>query len=103
MENDASLTYMCCMQPFICHASAAFCKGVPQGSILGPLLFTLYVNDVAQYVDNAIDMYADDSILQTHAKDIKTVENKLTEILAKAAEWMKINKPTLHLGNTKAQ
>ncbi len=45
-------------------------------------------------------MYGDDSTLQTHAKDIKTVENKLTEILAKAAEWMKSNKLTLHLGKT---
>ncbi len=48
-------------------------------------------------------MYADDSTLQVHAKDIKTVENKLTEMLAKAAEWMKKNKSTLHLGKTKAQ
>ncbi len=39
-----------------------------------------------------VHMYADDSMLQAHAKDIKTVENKLTEILAKTAEWMKNNK-----------
>ncbi len=72
--------------------------GVPQGSMLGPLLFTLYVNDFPDYVDNAVDMYADDSTLQTHAKDIKTVENKLTEMLAKVVEWIKKNKLTLHLG-----
>ncbi len=48
-------------------------------------------------------MYADDSTLQAHAKDIKTVEHKLSEMLAKAAEWMKKNKLTLHLGKTKAQ
>ncbi len=77
--------------------------GVPQGSNLGPLLLTLYVNDFPDYVDNAVDMYADDSTLQAHAKDIKIVENKLTEMLRKAAEWMKKNKLTLHLGKTKAQ
>ncbi len=66
-------------------------------------LFILYVNDFPDYVDNAVDMYADDSTLQAHAKDIKTVDNILTEILAKAAEWMMTNKLTLHLGKTKAQ
>ncbi len=72
----------------------------PSGLIL---LFTLYENDFPDYVDNAVDMYADDSTLQAHAKDIKSVENKLTEMLTKAAEWMKKNKLTLHLGKTKAQ
>ncbi len=56
-----------------------------------------------EYVDNAVDIYANDSTLQVHTKDIKTVENKLTEKLAKAAEWMKNNKPTLDMGKTKAQ
>ncbi len=62
------------------------------GSICAFLLFNLYVNDFRKYVDKAVDMYA--CILQTYANNIKTVENKLTEILAKVAEWMKINKPT---------
>ncbi len=76
--------------------------GVPQGCTLGPLQFTLYVNDFPDYVGNTVDMYADDSTLQAHTKDIRTVENKLTEMLAKAAEWMKKNKLTLPLGKTKA-
>ncbi len=76
--------------------------GVPQGSMLGPLLFTLYVNDFPDYVDNVVDMYADDSTLQAHAKDIQTIENKLTAMLAKAAEWMKITTDTTP-GKTKAQ
>ncbi len=66
-------------------------------------MFTLYVNDIPEYVDNAVDMYAHDSTLQANSKDIKIVENKLTETLAKAAEWTKNNKLTLHLGKTKAQ
>ncbi len=48
-------------------------------------------------------MYADDNTLQAHAKDIKTVGNKLTEILTKVAEWMKNNKLTLCLSKAKAQ
>ncbi len=43
---------------------------------------TIYVNDlVPEYVDNAVNMYADDSTLQAHARDIKTVENILKCLL----------------------
>jgi retron-type reverse transcriptase len=38
--------------------------GVPQGSILGPLLFTLYVNDMSNAVNCELCLYADDSMLQ---------------------------------------
>ncbi len=70
---------------------------------LDPWLFTLYMNDFLEYVDNTVDMYADNTTLSAHVNDIKTVENKLTEMYAKAAQWMKNNKLTLHLGKTKAQ
>ena len=39
--------------------------GVPQGSILGPLLFLLYVNDMKQAVDCDLFLYVDDSSLST--------------------------------------
>ncbi len=60
------------------------------------------MNDFPEYVDNAVDMYADGSTLQAHATDIKTVENKVNEMLAKASEWMKNNKLRLHLGKANA-
>ncbi len=59
---------------------------VPQGYIFGPLQFTIYVNDFDEYVDNAVDSYANDTTLQAHANDIKTFENKLIEMLVKAVE-----------------
>ena len=47
--------------------------GVPQGSILGPLLFLLYVNDMKQAVDCNLSLYADDSCLVYQHKDVSKI------------------------------
>ena len=51
--------------------------GVPQGSILGPLLFLLYVNDMKQAVDCDLFLYADDSCLVYQHKDVSKIEQIL--------------------------
>ena len=48
--------------------------GVPQGSILGPLLFLLYVNDMVQAVNCDLLLYADDTGLIFQHKDINIIE-----------------------------
>ena len=53
--------------------------GVPQGSILGPLLFLLYVNDMKQAVKNDLLLYADDSCLAYTSKDVKYIEQNLNK------------------------
>ena len=54
--------------------------GVPQGSILGPLLFLLYVNDMPQAVDGELFLYADDSCLVYQHRDAKAIETKLNNV-----------------------
>ncbi len=62
--------------------TSCFIQHQKHTSCLRQHLFTiLYVNDFPEYVVNAVDMYADGSTLQGHAKDINTVENKVTEIV----------------------
>ena len=75
---------------WIDHVSSNFlpCEvGVPQGSILGPLFFMLYVNDLPFILTCAIDQYADDSTLHA-AGDVAEVSVVLGENCELVSNWM---------------
>ena len=74
--------------------------GVPQGSILGPLLFLCYVNDMAASVDCKLLLYADDSALLVSDKNPQCVADKLSTELESCRQWLVDNKLSLHLGKT---
>ena len=76
--------------------------GVPQGSILGPLLFLIYVNDMSGAVENKLLLYADDSAILVADKNISTVETLLQRELEVVRDWLIDNKLSLHLGKTES-
>ena len=62
-------------------------SGVPQGSVLGPLLFILYVNDVVSVIKHStLKMFADDLILYREVVSIEDCQ-KLQQDLTQVYEW----------------
>ena len=78
------------------------CYGVPQGSILGPLLFILYINDLPLYIKNsASDMYADDTTIHLCGRDLKTLECKMQADLFEIQKWCDNNNMFINCNKTK--
>ena len=76
--------------------------GVPQGSILGPLLFLLYVNDLPMAIHkSSLDMYADDSTLYTSGRNFSVIEQSLQEDTNNISNWCKINNMAINANKTK--
>jgi len=90
---------VCVGQATSCWQTPRF--GVPQGSILGPLMFILFINDLPQAIRcGSINMYADDTTLYTAAKTIEETIDMLRTDAQSTLDWYKRSRLIVNLRKT---
>ena len=84
-------------------------SGVPQGSVLGPLLFLLYINDIPENIKNNVFLFADDLKMISNAKEKQKNQNDLDSLVSWQNKWLlkfntKDNKcKVMHIGKNNPQ
>lgn len=79
--------------------------GVPQGSVLEPLLFLIYINDITKIINVkcTISVFADDALIYTIGHSNMEISDHLNEQMVNVEEWLKINRLQLNIDKTKVK
>jgi len=77
--------------------------GVPQGSVLGPLLFLLYINDIAEIINDncAVRLFADDALIYTTGFSSQEISDNLNKQMVKVEKWLDLNRLVVNVNKTK--
>ena len=74
---------------------------MPQGTILGPLLFVIYTNDLPNCLSfSVLRMYADDTHISYAGSDLHLIQCSLSHDLEKLSKWLVSNRPTSNASKT---
>ena len=76
-------------------------RSVPQGSILGPLLFLIFINDLPQSNNLLNFLFADDTTAVTSGTDMVEIGNRVNFELQKIGNWLKANELSINPSKTK--
>ena len=76
---------------------------MPQGSILGPLLFLIYINNMPQAVESELLLYVVNYCLVFQHRDIKTTDKHLNRDFSTLIDWFVDNKQSVQFGKSKTK
>ena len=77
--------------------------GIPKGSILGPLLFLLYINVLPEAIASESLLYADDSCIVFRHKNVTEIEKQLLRHFPSLCDWFVDNKLSAHFDQEKTK